>query len=213
MSISVGLVIVSHSADIAAGVVALAQQMAPEVQLKAAGGMDNGGIGTSYDLIEAAVAQLRAQDLDVAIYTDLGSATMTAEMVVDMLGDAHVQLVDAPLVEGAIAGAVAAQQGKSLAALQQDPEHTPDGAAETPATTYERSATVADPVGLHARPAAAVANLAAQGTHVTINGEAADSAMSLMALGIAHGDAVTVSGAPEDAPVVDQIVTLLETSE
>ena len=48
---SVGLVIVSHSAQLAAGVVELAAQMAPDVVLVPAGGMDDGGIGTSLEKV------------------------------------------------------------------------------------------------------------------------------------------------------------------
>lgn len=208
MEIQVGIVVVSHSAKIAAGVVDLAAQMAPQVQLKAAGGLDDGGIGTSYDLIEQAVNDLVDQGLSVAIYTDLGSATMTAEMVIDMLGNDAVQLVPAPVVEGAIAGAVAAQQGKSLAEIVN-----PDAAKPRPATqasNYERTAKIADPLGLHARPAARVAEIAARGKNITLNGEEADSALQVMSLALRQGDEVTISGDPEDAPYVDEIAQFVE---
>ena len=45
----VGLVIVSHSAKLAEGVVELAGQMAPDVSIVAAGGMPDGGLGTDFD--------------------------------------------------------------------------------------------------------------------------------------------------------------------
>ena len=53
---SVGLVLVSHSARLAEGLVELAAQMAPDVALIAAGGTDDGGIGTSFERITAALA-------------------------------------------------------------------------------------------------------------------------------------------------------------
>ena len=53
----VGVVFVSHSVEIASGLVALAHQMAPNVALVAAGGMDDGGIGTSFDKIAAGITE------------------------------------------------------------------------------------------------------------------------------------------------------------
>ncbi len=116
----VALVIVSHSAQLADGVVELAAQMAKDVALRAAGGTDDGRIGTSFDKVSAAVAELRAAGHDVAILTDLGSANMTVESVLDFLDDTdaeHVRFADGPLVEGAVAAAVTAQIGGDLDAV------------------------------------------------------------------------------------------------
>lgn len=52
---SVGLVLVSHSARLAEGLVELAEQMAATVALVPAGGTDEGGIGTSFERITAAL--------------------------------------------------------------------------------------------------------------------------------------------------------------
>lgn len=117
---SVGLVIVSHSAQLADGVVELALQMAHDVQLRAAGGTDDGRIGTSFDKVSAAVTELRDAGLDVAILTDLGSATMTVDAVLEFLDSEeleHVKFSDGPLVEGAVAAAVTAQVGGDLDAV------------------------------------------------------------------------------------------------
>lgn len=117
---SVGFVVVSHSEKLAAGVVELAQQMARDVSFRAAGGTDDGRIGTSFDKVNDAVAELRQEGLDVAILTDLGSATMTVESVLDLLDDSeaeHVRFADGPLVEGAVAAAVTAQVGGDLDAV------------------------------------------------------------------------------------------------
>ncbi len=116
----VGLVIVSHSVALADGVVELASQMAKDVPLRAAGGTDDGRIGTSYDKVSDAVTELRTAGHDVAILTDLGSATMTVEAVLDLLDEgeaAHVRLIDGPLVEGTVAAAVTAQVGGDLDAV------------------------------------------------------------------------------------------------
>lgn len=117
---SVGLVIVSHSEKIAEGVVELAAQMAPDVVLAAAGGTGDGAgparIGTSFERVQAAIEQADGGD-GVVILTDLGSAVMTAEMVLEFLDPAareKVRLAQAALVEGAVAAAVQAQGGSPV---------------------------------------------------------------------------------------------------
>src|SRR5690349_16776705 len=105
----VGLVLVSHSAKLAEGLADLAGQMAPDVPIRAAGGMPDGGLGTDFDAVSAALDQAQ-QGAGVVILYDLGSAKMTAELAVEMLGDPNTAVVaDAPFVEGAVAAAVAAQ--------------------------------------------------------------------------------------------------------
>lgn len=180
----VGLVIVSHSAELASGVVDLARQMAPDVQIIPAGGNDDGGIGTSFDLIEQAVTRLLDEDAAGAVVLyDLGSAQLTAEMVLEMLDPdqlSRCDLVDAPLVEGAIAAAVTAQGGSDLQAVAQAARdagasdvgtgadaatslHSPgdDPSSDTATTTGEdwvcAEVTLTNPLGLHARPAARLA--------------------------------------------------------
>ena len=115
----VGIVIASHSDLLARGVAELAGQMAPGVAIGAAGGLEDGGLGTSYDRIEAALeAVLTAVDgpgSGAVVLTDLGSATMTAESVVEMSeAPERIRLVDTALVEGAVAAAVRAEVGDSL---------------------------------------------------------------------------------------------------
>ena len=112
----VGIVIVSHSADIAAGTVALAAQMAgDEVRIEAAGGAPDGGLGTNGARVEAAIAAAEQGD-GVIILGDLGSAILTARHVLeDNASNGSVRLVDAPLVEGAVAAAVVSSTGRPLA--------------------------------------------------------------------------------------------------
>jgi PTS hybrid protein len=109
----VGIVIVSHSADIAAGTAALAAQMAgDEVHIEAAGGAPDGGLGTDGALVEAAIAAADQGD-GAIVLGDLGSAILTARHVLDG-HNGSVRLVDAPLVEGAVAAAVVASAGRPL---------------------------------------------------------------------------------------------------
>ncbi|XCB30251.1 dihydroxyacetone kinase phosphoryl donor subunit DhaM [Arcanobacterium hippocoleae] len=110
----VSLVLVSHSQQLAAGLRELAAQMAHDVKIVAAGGLDDGGIGTSFDKINTAVGDLRREGSEVLILTDLGSATMTVESVLDFLDDERVIFVNAPFVEAAVAASAAAQGGKNL---------------------------------------------------------------------------------------------------
>ena len=81
----VGVVFVSHSAKIAEGLVELAAQMAGSTSLVAAGGTDEGGIGTSFDKVSAAVTEADSGH-GVAVLCDLGSAILTAETALEVVG-------------------------------------------------------------------------------------------------------------------------------
>ncbi len=108
----VGLVLVSHSPQIAEGTAELVRQMAGEVELAAVGGDSDGGFGTDTERIEAAVRDLDADE--VLVFMDLGSAVLSAETVLEMLSSEDrekVRLVDAPFVEGAFAAGVEASTG------------------------------------------------------------------------------------------------------
>jgi dihydroxyacetone kinase phosphotransfer subunit len=112
----VGIVVVSHSPEIASGTVALAAQMAgPEVRIEAAGGDPDGGLGTDGSRVGAAIAAADQGD-GAIVLGDLGSAILTARAVLEesVDGNGSVRLVDAPLVEGAIAAAVVASAGMPL---------------------------------------------------------------------------------------------------
>ncbi len=109
----VGIVIVSHSENIAKGVVELCRQMAPEVAMAAAGGLPGGEIGTDFERIYEAVQSVASPD-GVAILFDMGSALMTTEMVMEQFEDIPVKLVNAPIVEGAVVASVTAEGGASL---------------------------------------------------------------------------------------------------
>ena len=76
----VGFVIVSHSRTLADGVVELTGMMADGVPIRAAGGLDDGSFGTSYEKIANAIDEIYSDD-GVIVLMDMGSAVMTAEMV------------------------------------------------------------------------------------------------------------------------------------
>ena len=108
----VGLVLVSHSPQIAEGTAELVRQMAGEVEITTVGGDSDGGFGTDSERIRAAIENLEADE--VLIFMDLGSAVLSAETVLEMLSSEdreRVRLVDAPFVEGAFAAGVVASAG------------------------------------------------------------------------------------------------------
>ncbi|MFD1937619.1 MULTISPECIES: dihydroxyacetone kinase phosphoryl donor subunit DhaM [Nonomuraea] len=108
----VGIVLVSHSAALASAAAALARQIAgPEAMVAATGGTEDGGLGTSLDLIEEAVAEVDA-GAGVLLVPDLGSSVLTAKLLEE---PGQVVLADVPFVEGAIAAAVCAAAGAPLA--------------------------------------------------------------------------------------------------
>jgi phosphoenolpyruvate---glycerone phosphotransferase subunit DhaM len=114
----VGIVVVSHSGEIASGTVALAGQMAgPEVRIEGAGGTPDGGLGTDADRVREAIDAADQGD-GVIVLGDLGSAILTVRAVLAGRENGSVRLVDAPLVEGAVAAAVTASAGLELAEVE-----------------------------------------------------------------------------------------------
>ncbi|MFC5667605.1 dihydroxyacetone kinase phosphoryl donor subunit DhaM [Kitasatospora misakiensis] len=115
MSGHVGIVLVSHSAALAAGLKELLGELASEeVRVVAAAGTEDGGLGTSYELIARAVVAADS-GAGVAVLPDLGSSVLTAVTVLEDEPRPGVVLVDAPFVEGAVAAAVTAATGAALA--------------------------------------------------------------------------------------------------
>lgn len=212
----VGLVVVSHSARLAAGVVEVAEQMAPNVDVVPAGGTAEGGIGTDFDAVVAAIERAD-EGAGVVVLYDLGSARMVAEMAVEVADNAR--LADAPLVEGAVAAAVSAEGGAGMDEVAQAAEEAADtpkaspmaagvdiaggmsvaaGKLPEPAETAEVTVTLTNKIGLHARPAAAVAKAmtgfdAAVTVHFGESTADGRSVLALMALGARGGDEVRVT--------------------
>ncbi|MDR8411840.1 phosphoenolpyruvate--protein phosphotransferase [Nonomuraea sp. 3-1Str] len=115
----VGLVLVAHSAGLAEETAALARGIAgAPTPVAAAGGTEDGGLGTSVDLVERA---MRAADQGdgLVLIADLGSSVLTARLVEE---PGRAVLADVPFVEGAIAAAVAASAGLPLDAVLEAAE-------------------------------------------------------------------------------------------
>lgn len=227
--------IVSHSEKIAVGITELARQMAPTARLIAAGGTDEGGIGTSFERVSAGVAEADS-GAGVVVLCDLGSAILTAETALDFLDDdvrGRVRIADAPIVEGAVAAAVAAEADESLDAvvaaaesargegssatpmpshpLSGAPSAGESGPGSTDADSVSGSAVLVNAEGLHARPASEFVRLAGSfDARVTVNDVDAKSLLRIMALGLTAGDEVTlVATGPDATAAVDALVDLV----
>jgi PTS hybrid protein len=220
---TVRLVVVSHSEKIADGAVELAAQMAPDVVILPAGGTDDGRIGTSLEKVMAALEQGAGEDGTVVL-TDLGSAVMTAESAVEFLPDPDsVLLADAPLVEGLVAAAVAAQAGADAAGVKQAAEAVGRAPAPEAPTAPAEEATLGPPeatgdfelvnqAGMHARPAAKIAGgLSGLDAEVTVNGVDGASMTGLMTLGAGQGSVLHVEAwGPDAARAVKYVGGLVE---
>jgi multiphosphoryl transfer protein len=233
----VGIVVVSHSETLAEGVVALAREMgSAELPLEAAGGTEEPGVlGTSAERVQAAIERVMSPD-GVLVLMDLGSALMSAEFAVELLGDApgRVMLSEAPLVEGAVAAAAAAGGGASLEEVAAEargalamkstqlgvPEDggAPVESAPAPAADAEASIPVRNAIGLHARPAArfvetvrrfdADVRVAKAGGGQPVK---ATSLTNVVALGSRFGDTLLVSASGPQAR--DAIAALQELAD
>jgi PTS hybrid protein len=120
----VGIVLVSHSAELAGGLRALLLQLGAEA-VEVAGGTAEGELGTSYDLVRAAIDRADA-GAGVLVLPDLGSSVLIARAVLEDHPVPGALIVDAPFVEGAVAAAVTASTGADLAAVAAAAEEARD---------------------------------------------------------------------------------------
>jgi phosphocarrier protein FPr len=227
----VGIVVVSHSEALAEGVVTLAREMGgEELALVAAGGTDDPGVlGTDAARVMAAIEQAMSPD-GVLVLMDLGSALMSTELAVDLLGESpgRVLLSEAPLVEGTVAAAVAARGGASLdevaaeargaLAMKTSQLGVTDGAAvvEAPSAGPADAQTVLEvrnAIGLHLRPAARLVEVVRQfDAEVRVakvgGGKPvrATSFTDVVALGARFGDRLSVSAS---GPQADDVLLAL----
>jgi multiphosphoryl transfer protein len=234
----VGIVIVSHSGTLAEGVRELAAEMAgPDVRIELAGGLaEEGALGTDAVRVMEAIGRADSGD-GVLVLMDLGSAVLSAETALDFLEPEQresVLLCEAPLVEGAVAAAVAARLGEPLAEVAKEARGGLQGkvaqlGAGEPAAPVPAGATapleegltlrleIRNPLGLHARPAARFVQTAAgfdanvQVTNLTSGrGPASGRSLNgLATLGIRQGHEILVSAhGPQAAAALDALAGL-----
>ena len=232
---TVGLVVVSHSRALARAAVALAQEMlhGKQIRIAIAAGLDDTTFGTDAAQIVDAIATAD-QGAGVVVLMDLGSAVLSAELALELLDDdvrERVVLCPAPLVEGLVVAAVAAASGASseevaaeaAGALAGKIGHLgsapvaaeADGAGDPDELTG--SFVVANPHGLHARPAARlVQEVRRRDAHARVRNRRtesewvdAGSLSKIATLGVRSGDEVEVrvSGS-QAAETLDHILSL-----
>lgn len=117
----VGIVVVSHSAEVADATVRLVTQLAnlgaDGPRLVAAGGLEDGSVGTDAVRIADALARADA-GAGVVVLADLGSAVLSALTALEELAPpelaARVTISRGPLVEGTFVAAVQAWAGDAL---------------------------------------------------------------------------------------------------
>lgn len=125
MSANVGIVIVSHSPDVARGAADMVRQMVgDDVPLAWCGGAPGGGLGTNVEEILAAISRAWSE-AGVAMLVDLGGAETNSEMAIELLPDrqqSRVVVCNAPIVEGAVMAATEASAGSSLEEVRRTAE-------------------------------------------------------------------------------------------
>jgi multiphosphoryl transfer protein len=231
----VGIVVVSHSRALARAAVELAGQMlhGPGPAIALAAGLDDTTLGTDAVQVKQAIEQVDGPD-GVVVLLDLGSAVLSAELALDLLDSAirdRVVLSPAPLVEGLVAAVVTASGGATatevaaeaagalagkqahLGAVSSAPGDMTQGGADALRGVF----IVANPHGLHARPAARlVAHVRTHDAQVQLtnlttgNGPVPASSLSRVAtLGARQGHEVEVSiTGSQAAETLEQILAL-----
>jgi phosphocarrier protein FPr len=231
----VGLVVVSHSRALARAAVALAQEMlhGKQIRIGVAAGLDETTFGTDAAAIVDAITAADHGD-GVVVLMDLGSAVLSAELACELLDDDvrdRVRLCPAPLVEGLVVAAVAAAGGASIDEVAAEASgalagkighlgHAPGAVvADEPDGGDEVTGAfvVANPHGLHARPAARlVQEVRRRDARARIRNRSTDSAWvdagslsKLATLGVRCGDEVEVrvSGS-QAAETLDHVLAL-----
>jgi phosphocarrier protein FPr len=226
----VGIVIVSHSKNLALGLKELALQMVKgTVNIEIAAGIDDpdNPLGTDPMQIYHAIERVYSDD-GVVIFMDLGSAILSAEMAIEFLSEAqqhHVKLSDAPLVEGVISAVIQASVGGTIEQVLREANATLTPKSDAiKMTVFGEASEIIYPVfsddtpqeilisisnlmGLHARPAAKLVQMACQFTsditlcNVTTNSIRvnAKSISQVMGLGVRCHHQVSIAARGFDA--------------
>ena len=236
----IGIVAVSHSARLGEAALELALQMVPgggvRVQVAAGAGTDPDGtpiLGTDAVAVASAIDELATDCDGVLVLMDLGSAVLSAELALELRGsDVPVRLAPAPFVEGLLAAVVSAAAGGSLddvateagAALgaktgqlgEHEPEQTAPDAGPADGDALTRRVRVRNPLGIHARPAALIAQASA-GSDLRLRrlpdgpDASAASLSRLLVLGARQGDELELTAHGADAEgALDRVAALFD---
>ncbi len=232
----VGIVIVSHSAELAESLKTLALEMGRDsAKVAAAGGVDDpeNPIGTDAVKIAKAVEEVWSED-GVVVFMDMGSALLSAEMALELLEDPkrkNVRLCGAPLVEGVVAAVAVAAIGSDIDAVMNEARSALSGKknqlGETDAAdvvtaeshhpdedAIKETFTLKNTLGLHARPAARIVRtMSGKDAEVLLRNSSsggdfvsARSMNSLISLNVRQNDTVEVSFSGPDAKQVYELI-------
>jgi len=237
----IGIVAVSHSARLGEAALELALQMVQgggvRVQVAAGAGVDADGspiLGTDAVAVASAIDELATDCDGVLVLMDLGSAVLSAELALELrASDVPVRLAPAPFVEGLLAAVVSAAAGASLDAVaaeataslgvktgalgvqEEQGAEVPDAPVADGAVLVRR-VRVRNPLGIHARPAALIAETSA-GADVRLRrlpdgpDAAAASLTRLLVLGARQGDELELTARGDAASaVLDRLVALFD---
>jgi len=117
MDKNVGIVIVSHSPDVAKGAADMVRQkVGTNVPLAWCGGNPVGGLGTNVEAIVKALEQAWS-DAGVVIMVDMGGAETNSEMAIEMMPErrrSKIIVCNGPIVEGSVMAATESSSGATL---------------------------------------------------------------------------------------------------
>jgi multiphosphoryl transfer protein len=225
----IGIVVVSHSPELARAAVDLALQMVPGTRprLEIAAGVYDGSLGTDATAIAAAIAAVASPD-GVLVLVDLGSAVLSAELALELidLPEVEVRVTSAPFVEGLMAGLVRAAAGATLDEVEREARESLDSKrehlgnpTEIPLPAAESGELSLDlrlrnPSGLHIRPASmlvlALTPLDATVTMANLRTGSgprlANSPTKLLTLAAQKGDVVRVTASGVQARAALELV-------
>lgn len=225
----IGLVVVSHSPQLARAAVDLALEMVHGVgpKISIAAGVYDGSTGTDATQIAASIAEVASPD-GVLVLVDLGSAVLSAGLALELidLPGVEVRVTSAPFVEGLMAGLVRAAAGASLDEVEREARESlaskqsqlgdpADVPVETPdAGELTLDLRLRNPSGLHIRPASMIVMaLTPLDATVTVSNlrtgsgpRLANSPTKLLTLAAQKGDIVRVSASGVDARAALDVV-------
>jgi phosphoenolpyruvate-protein phosphotransferase/dihydroxyacetone kinase phosphotransfer subunit len=228
----IGIVVVSHSPQLARAAVELARQMVhgPGPKLAIAAGVYDGSLGTDATAIASAIEEVATPD-GVLVLVDLGSAVLSAELALELidLPGVEVRVTSAPFVEGLMAGLVRAAAGDSLDEVEREARESLEGKrgqlgdpADPPVVVPESGELTMDlrlrnPSGLHIRPASMIvlaltpldASVTVANLRTGSGPRQANSPTKLLTLAARKGDVVRVTASGSEAQAALDLVRAL----
>ncbi|HEM3683896.1 TPA: dihydroxyacetone kinase phosphoryl donor subunit DhaM [Streptococcus suis] len=111
---AVGILLVSHSKNLAQGIMDLVSEVTTDIPITYCGGLEDGSIGTSFDIVQDRIETNPADTL--LAFFDLGSARMNIELAAEF-SDKQILIQTVPVAEGCYTAAALLQAGADLDAI------------------------------------------------------------------------------------------------